>query len=358
MAGVLRPALQRILLRSWTKRAWLACLLWPISLIFQCLVWLRRQLYRRGVFKTQRVDAITIVVGNVIAGGAGKTPTVIALVQYLQAQGLRVGVVSRGYGRDDGTVCTEVLSDSRPEDAGDEPLLIRRTTLAPVFVGLTRFEAAATLLARYPLTQIIVCDDGLQHYGLYRDLEICVFDDRGCGNGWLLPAGPLRESWPRHAVVRVGQSPDRLLVLHTGSHPPFAGYTAQRSLAPFAIGRDGVRVPLEGLRTAGAKPLMALAGIAQPETFFAMLRALRLPLEKTLALSDHYKFNSASFISYGGYSLICTEKDAAKLWPLAPEALAIPLVFAPETAFFRALDAALAPLLSAKLSSAHGHPTT
>ena len=354
----MRWALQRILLRAWTGRTGLACLLWPVSLVFQCLVWLRRQLYQSGVFNSHRVDAITIVVGNVIAGGAGKTPTVIALVQHLQAQGLNLGVVSRGYGRKNSTVCVEVLRDSRPEDVGDEPLLIQRSCQVPMFVGPTRVEAATALLARHPHTRIIICDDGLQHYGLYRDLEVCVFDDRGCGNGWHLPAGPLRQSWPRHEVIRVGQSPDRLLVLHTGGQPTFAGYTALRSLAPCAVGRDGHQVPLQSLRAPGAKPLMALAGIAQPEAFFAMLRALPLPLAKTLALPDHYAFDSASIIFHGGYRLICTEKDAAKLWPLAPDALAVPLVFAPEPAFFSALDTALAPLLSAKLSSAHGHPTT
>ena len=358
MAGALRPALQRILLRAWTKRAGLACLLWPISLVVQCLVWLRRLLYQSGVLTTQRVDAIVIVVGNVIAGGAGKTPTVMALVQHLRAQGHSVGVVSRGYGRDDGAACTEVLHDSLPGNVGDEPLLIQRTCQVPVFVGPTRHTAATALLARYPETRIIVCDDGLQHYALYRDLEICVFDNRGCGNGWLLPAGPLRESWPRQAVTRVGQNPDRLLVLHTGNHPAFAGYTAQRSLAPFAVGSDGVRVPLESLQVPGTKPWMALAGIAQPESFFAMLRTLQVPVSKTLVLPDHYHFDSFSRKIHGGYRLICTEKDAAKLWPLAPDALAVPLVFVPEAAFFSALDAALAPLLSTKLSSAHGHQTT
>ena len=336
----------------------MACLLWPLSLVVQCLVWLRRQLYQHGIFKTRRVNVVTIVVGNVIAGGAGKTPTVMALVQHLQAKGLQIGVVSRGYGRKDGLRCTEVLDDSSPADVGDEPLLIRRTTRAPVFVGPTRFEAATALLARHPQIDVIVCDDGLQHYGLYRDLEVCVFDDRGCGNGWPLPAGPLRESWPRRAVARVGQSPDRLLVLHTGRTPAFAGYTAQRSLAPFAVGRDGVRVPLESLRAPDAKPLVALAGIAQPEAFFAMLRALPLPLAQTLALPDHYKFNSELSIFDGGYRLICTEKDAAKLWPLVPDALAVPLVFEPESAFFGALDAALAPMLATQLSSTHGHKTT
>lgn len=358
MAGALRPALQRILLRAWTKRAGLASLLWPISLIFQCLVWLRRQLYGWGILKTQRVDALVIVVGNVVAGGAGKTPTVMALVQHLQKQGHAVGVISRGYGRENGAQCIEVLNDARPEDVGDEPLLIRRTCSAPVFVGPARHAAATGLLASYPQTRIIVCDDGLQHYALYRDLEICVFDDRGCGNGWLLPAGPLREGWPRQAVTRVGQRADRLLVLHTGTRPAFAGYTARRSLAPFAVGHDGTRVPLKSLYAPGAKPLLALAGIAQPESFFAMLRALQVPLAQTLALPDHYQFNSESRIFGEGYRLICTEKDAAKLWPLAPDALAVPLLFEPEVSFFSALDTALSPLLSTKLSSAHGHPTT
>ena len=345
-------------MRAWTGRTWLACLLWPVSLVFQSLVGLRRRLYQHGILSTQRVDAITIVVGNVIAGGAGKTPTVMALVQHLQAQGLSVGVVSRGYGRENSSACVEVRNDARPEDVGDEPLLIQRSCQVPVFVGLTRFDAATALLARHPHTRIILCDDGLQHYGLYRDLEVCVFDDRGCGNGWHLPAGPLRESWPRRAVARVGQRPNCLLVLHTGSHPAFGGYTALRSLAPCAVGRDGQQVQLQALRAPGGKPLMALAGIAQPEVFFGMLRAIPLPLAKTLALPDHYAFDSDSIIFHGGYRLICTEKDAAKLWPLAPDALAVPLVFAPEAAFFLALDTALAPLLSAKLSSAHGHPTT
>ncbi len=358
MTGTLRHALQKTLLHAWTQRAGLAILLWPISLFFRFIVWLRRQFYVRGVFTTQHVDAVVIVVGNVIAGGAGKTPTVMALVGHLQAQGYNVGVVSRGYGRKDGSVCAEVLHDSSPNDVGDEPLLIRRNGQAPVFVGPRRHAAATALLKRYPHIQIIVCDDGLQHYGLYRDLEVCVFDDRGCGNGWLLPAGPLRESWPRHPMARAGQRPDRLLVLHTGSLPAFAGYTAQRSLAAFAVGRDGVHVPLKSLGAPGTKPLLALAGIAQPESFFAMLRDIQLPVEHTLALPDHYIFDSALRIFHEGYRVICTEKDVAKLWPLAPDALAVPLVFEPETAFFSALDAALAPLLDTKLSSAHGHQTT
>jgi tetraacyldisaccharide 4'-kinase len=326
-------------------------------LLFQTVVALRRQLYAVGIFKTQRVDALVIVVGNVVVGGAGKTPTVIALVQHLQAQGRIVGVISRGYGRA-GTNCIEVQSDSRPHIVGDEPLLIRKATHAPVFVGHTRHEAATALLARHPASEIIICDDGLQHYSLYRDLEICVFDDRGCGNGWCLPAGPLRERWPRRAVARVGQQPARLLTLHTGNDPAFAGYTAHRSLAPSVVRRDGATMLLSEFNTPDARPLVAIAGIAQPESFFSMLRARGLPLEHTIALPDHYHFDSLPSNIDEGYDIICTEKDAAKLWSIAPRAWAIPLVFQPEVAFFTALDTAIAERLAAKLSSGHGHQTT
>jgi tetraacyldisaccharide 4'-kinase len=357
MDGTWRQTLQSALLRAWLSRGPHASLLYPISLLFRALVGARRLLFAWGLLKIQRVDALVVVVGNVIAGGAGKTPTVIALVPHLQAQGYTVGVISRGYGRS-GTACTEVASDASPQLTGDEPLLIRRTTQVPVFVGPTRLTAANALLKRYPQTQIIVCDDGLQHYALYRDLEICVFDDRGCGNGWLLPAGPLREPWPRRALKQAGQADDQLLVLHTGGQPAFTGFTAQRSLAPFAQCSDGARIELRALGQPGGKPLLALAGIAQPESFFSMLRAHGLALTKTLALPDHYDFDSFPRSIYEGYSIICTEKDAAKLWSGSPGAWAVPLVFSPQSAFFDAVNERVAALMSTKLSSSHGHKTT
>ena len=357
MGGTWRQTLQSALLRAWLSHSLAASLLYPISLLFTALVWTRRQLYAWSLLKPQRINALVIVVGNVVAGGAGKTPTVIALVQHLQKQGYQVGVISRGHGRAS-RECIEVLPESAPQDTGDEPLLIRRATQAPVFVGRTRIEAATTLLKRHPLTQIIICDDGLQHYALYRDLEICVFDDRGYGNGWLLPAGPLREPWPRKPLTQAGQDDERLLVLHTGNHPAFVGFTAQRTLAPFARRGDGTTIALSALGEPGAKPLLAVAGIAQPESFFSMLRACQLPLEKTIALADHYDFDSFSRITYKGYSIICTEKDAVKLWPVAPDALAIPLVFVPQPAFIATFDARIAGLIATKLSSTHGHKTT
>ncbi|WP_295977312.1 tetraacyldisaccharide 4'-kinase [uncultured Variovorax sp.] len=316
---------------AWLHRGLLACLLWPLSLVYAALFAIRGLLYRTGWLRTERVRVPVIVVGNVIAGGAGKTPVVMAVVRHLQARGMRVGVVSRGYGRrtDD---CREVLGDSDPLDVGDEPALIHHATGAPVFVARQRIDAARALLERHPDTQVIVSDDGLQHLALARDIEICVFDDRGVGNGWRLPAGPLREAWPRRCD----------LVLHSGSRPAFAGgHTATRALSNDALGSDGKRVPLSSL---AGKPLVALAAIARPEAFFEMLRGRGLTLADAIALPDHFDFANWQPPSGTEQTLVCTEKDAVKLWRKAPNALAVPLEFLPSPQFFDALDAKLSSL--------------
>ncbi len=313
------------------RRGPLACVLWPLSLLYGAIFALRGLLYRLEWLRAERVPVPVIVVGNVIAGGAGKTPVVMAVVQHLRARGLQVGVVSRGYGRrtDD---CREVLADSDPLDVGDEPALIHHVTRAPVFVARKRIEAARALLARHPATQVIVSDDGLQHLALARDIEICVFDDRGIGNGWRLPAGPLREAWPRPVD----------LVLHSGAHPAFAsGYTAKRQLAPDALTRDGRHIPLSSLV---GQPLIALAAIARPEAFFDMLRACGLTLAETIALPDHHDFSDWQRRATADQMLVCTEKDAVKLWRKAPDALAVPLAFTPSPEFLSALDAKLSSL--------------
>lgn len=318
---------------GWLQRGVQARLLWPLSLLFGGLAALRRTLYRRGVLRTEAAGVPVVIVGNVIAGGSGKTPVVMAIVRHLAARGLRVGVVSRGYGRSTQD-CREVLDDSDPALVGDEPALIRRSTGAPVFVARRRIEAVRAQLARHPSTQVIVSDDGLQHLALARDVEICVFDDRGIGNGWLLPAGLLREPWPRPCD----------LVLHTGEHPAFAGFRARRRLADHALGRDGSRVPLASL---AGRPLVAVAAIAKPEGFFDMLRARGVRPAQCIALPDHDDFSRWNPPGGSGQLLLCTEKDAVKLWRKAPAALAVPLVFEPEPGFFAALDA--------KLSSSDGH---
>lgn len=373
----------RVLMQAWRRRGLLAWLLWPVSLLFGALVTLRRALYRLGVFQVQRVAVPVIVVGNVVAGGAGKTPVVMALVQHWQARGLRVGVVSRGYGRRTQD-CREVHDHSPAAEVGDEPALVKRITSAPVFVAPQRFEAASALLARYPQTDLIVCDDGLQHHALYRDLEVCVFDDRGIGNGWLLPAGPLREPWPRnagcstpwlrgaqHSKPRLhgsdhevsGDAPGpATLVLHSGAQPAFEGFTAPRQLADYAVRADGTRLALSTLTQPGSPPVLALAAIAQPGAFFAMLRDRGVPLTRTLALPDHYDFDSWKHPDDNDYTLVCTEKDAVKLWHHEPDALAVPLHVSLEPAFVATLERMLRSQLGAKLSSAnehtHGHTTS
>jgi len=329
------PALQR----AWLRRGALARLLWPFSLLFGALAGLRRAAYRRRLLMSERVAVPVVVVGNVVAGGSGKTPVVMALVEHLRSRGLAAGVVSRGYGRTTSD-CREVRSDSRAGEVGDEPLLVAQSCGVPVFVASNRVQAARALLAAHPTTRVIVSDDGLQHYRLERDVEICVFDERGTGNGWLLPAGPLRELWPR-AVD---------LVLCTGAAAGIAGFEIRRRLAPVARRADGTLIALAALKD---RPLRALAGIAKPEAFFAMLRAEGLQLAQTVALPDHHDFSDAP-VSDDGYDLICTEKDAVKLWPLRPQAWAVPLLLAVEPEFWTAFDR----LLDAKLSSAHGPQTS
>jgi tetraacyldisaccharide 4'-kinase len=319
--------------RAWLERGAVARLLWPLSRLFGVLAALRRALYRVGWLRTERASVPVVVVGNVVAGGAGKTPVVMAIVEHLRARGVRAGVISRGHGRRT-TDCREVRDDSDPRDVGDEPALVRRSTRAPVFVAARRIDAARALTAKYPDVRVIVCDDGLQHLALARDIEVCVFDDRGIGNGWLLPAGPLREPWPRACD----------LVLHTGARPAFAGFTARRSLAESAVSADGATVPLAALV---GRPLIAVAGIAKPDAFFQMLRDQGLVLARCIALPDHHDFDDWTRVATADATVLCTEKDALKLWHRQPDALAVPLRFEPAPAFLSALDA--------KLSSLDGH---
>ena len=187
---MLRAAIERA---WWLPQATLwSRLLGPLAALYRLLWRGRAWLYRSGARRAAAVGVPVVVVGNLVVGGAGKTPTVIALVRALRQRGWTPGVVSRGYGSRDGHA-REVRPDSRVDDSGDEPLLIRLRSGAPVWVGRDRVEAARRLLAANPQVDLIVADDGLQHLPLARDLQIVVFDERGIGNGRLLPAGPLRE---------------------------------------------------------------------------------------------------------------------------------------------------------------------
>ena len=340
MAGT---AWQRVLVGSWARRGPLAWLLAPLALAYAAGVRVRWALYRRRLLRVDRVAVPVIVVGNVVAGGGGKTPLVIAIVRHLQHQGLQVGVVSRGYGRH-GTDCRQVSDSSTARDAGDEPLLIRQSTGAPVFVAARRIDAARALLQQYPGTHVLICDDGLQHLQLHRDIEICVFGPGGIGNGWVLPAGPLREPWPRAVDLTVAE----------GSTPTASAWQVQRRFAGQAVRADGSKSDLQSLRTS---PVWAVAAIAHPDAFFAMLRHAGIPLAGTTALPDHDDFTATGWLPPASQTLVCTEKDAVKLWAHRPDAWALPLVLDLPDGFWTQLDLLLAARGVPKLSSAHGHTT-
>ena len=343
----------KLLQNAWRTRGLLACLLWPVSRIYGLLVKTRRQLYRSAFFSSEKLPVPVLVVGNVVAGGAGKTPLVIALVQHHQQRGLKVGVLSRGYGRNRST-CQEVLADTPVSESGDEPALIKRATGAAVFVASSRVEAAHALLRAYPAIDLLICDDGLQHYALQRDVEIAVFDDRGVGNGWLLPAGPLREAWPDRLHTGIN------LVLHTGQTPAFKGFVGLRQLSDHAVAADGEVFSLDSLR---GQKVAALAAIANPAAFFDMLVARGLTLNQTFSLPDHHDFSDYKPAVDPDTVLLCTEKDGVKLFGLPSMAkfrvLAVPLRFSPEPAFMTAVDALVAPLVAVSpnspLPSIHGY---
>lgn len=301
-------SLSQRLQRAWLRRGLLAYLLAPVSVVFCLLVHTRRGLYRAGVFRSQRLPVPLVIVGNLVVGGAGKTPTVLALVQRLRAAGWRPGVISRGHGRR-GDGILDVQPDTAAADCGDEPLLLRLRAAVPVVVGRDRWAAGMELLRRHPQVDVIVCDDGLQHLRLARDVQVLVFDERGAGNGWLLPAGPLREPLPPRI-------PPRSLVLYNAAAPSTAlpGTAGRRLLTgatSLADWWDGVPTSGPALRALAGKPLLAVAGIAQPTRFFCMLGDAGLTVD-ILALPDHHDYATLPWPP-DTPDVVLTEKDAVKL---------------------------------------------
>jgi tetraacyldisaccharide 4'-kinase len=260
-----------------------------------------------------------------------------------------VGVISRGYGRP-GHEVHEVTANSSPQDAGDEALLIARRCQVPVVVGADRPAAGRWLLQRHPETDVILSDDGLQHLALQHDLALCVFDERGLGNGWMFPAGPLREPWPRpHRVPQwlLYSVPEATLA---NRRPDGQAFVLERRLAEFAYNAAGEKRSLSHWQSHACH---ALAAIAKPEAFFNMLKQQGLQLKATLALPDHDPLANLPASLGDGSDWLCTEKDASKLWKAHPQAWAVPLEVALPAEFLAELEAAL----EAKLSSSHGHKT-
>ncbi|MEO7495187.1 MAG: tetraacyldisaccharide 4'-kinase [Massilia sp.] len=290
--------------RAWSARGPLACALWPVSLLFGALAALRRALFRTGLMASQRLPVPVVVVGNIFIGGTGKTPFTIWLVQTLRAAGFHPGVISRGHGGE-GAV-QPVGADANPQQVGDEPLLIALRAQCPVMVGRERAAAGCALLAAHPEVDLIISDDCLQHYALQRDVEIILFDTRGAGNGWLLPAGPLREPVSRRrdfTIVNGAELPGGI-----GGTPyrmQLAGQVAERLL------RRDEQIALSALAAQPATRIVAAAGIGNPGRFFAMLRAAGLRFDE-LALPDHHDFLDQPFARLDADVILITEKDAVK----------------------------------------------
>lgn len=308
LMSVVSAALQR----AWWRPApgLLAISLWPLSLLYQTLGGLHR--WRWRLWPEAALPVPVLVVGNLVVGGAGKTPSVIAVVACLKAAGWHPGVISRGYGRRQDAVLA-VTTDADAADCGDEPLLIHRRTGAPTWVGRDRLAAARALLAAHPDVDVLVADDGLQHPRLRRHLQVLVFDRRGIGNGLCLPAGPLRQA-------AAAQVPPRSLVLYNADAPSMSwpGALAQRGLSgalPWAAWQAGEPASAARLETlvqrSRQRPVLAVAGLAEPARFFDMLRALGLRIN-ALPLPDHHSFRPLPWPS-GTPDVLLTEKDAVKL---------------------------------------------
>ena len=339
---------EAILTRAWIRRGILAWLLWPISLLFHLLTAFRRSLFRSGVLKTTRLPVPVIVVGNVFIGGTGKTPLVIWLADALRQSGHAPGIISRGHGAAS-NVPRLVQSDSPPEVVGDEPLLIAQRTRVPVAVGRNRPSAARTLLDVYPEVDVIISDDGLQHYALERDIEIVLFDARGAGNGWLLPAGPLREPASRRrdfTVINADRVSPGMPADAVRMH--LAGEIAERLIDRSQ--RVALRSLPEFAGADGAPRIVAAAGIGNPARFFAMLRGAGLRFEE-MPLPDHYSFEQNVFAGLPADIILITEKDAVKCSRIDTLKTDPRLWVVPVTAH---IDGALAEKLLEKL---RGYPT-
>jgi tetraacyldisaccharide 4'-kinase len=305
-----RAGIEAGLARLWWQpgRLGAAQLLRPLAWCHAGATALRRAAYRSGWLRALHASVKVVVVGNLVAGGAGKTPTVIALVHALRRAGWTPGVISGGHGRD-GSDTMEVTHHSSARQAGDEPLLICLRTGAPTWVARRRIDAARALCAAHQEVDVLLADDGLQHLQLARDAQVIVFDERGIGNGLQLPAGPLRQPQARRV-------PPHTHVLYNAprASTPWPGAIAPRALGGAVLLQDwcaGVPATLAALHALRDRPLLAAAGMAAPQRFFQMLREAGLRFD-ALPLPDHFPFDSMPWPADVADVLV-TEKDAVKL---------------------------------------------
>lgn len=335
---------------SWLQRQWQRLTPWhlvllPLGILFWLVAALRRSLYRAGLLPTVRLRVPVVVVGNISVGGTGKTPLVLWLADFLRQHGFRPGIISRGYGGGADRVMA-VDAGSDPAMVGDEPLLLAKKSACPVWIGRDRVAAGEALLSAHPECDVLLSDDGLQHYRLGRNVEIVVVDaERRFGNGLIMPAGPLREGVSRlrtvDAVVANGVS------LRLGV--PLANEFEMRLQGRvfYNLRNPELHVEADALR---GKKLHALAGIGNPGRFFAHLRGLGLEFEEH-AFPDHCVYRPEDLRYDGADALLMTEKDAVKC-----------VDFAAENYWVLAVDAVLPPafgqMMVQKLRDIDGRKTT
>ncbi len=307
-------------LREWQRNSPWQLLLRPLSWLFSLIVFVRRRMFQAGVLKSSRLPVPTIVVGNITVGGTGKTPLVLALVGQLGRAGRRCGIVTRGYRRAGGSAASrdtfQVAPGAHHSSFGDEAMLLADRSGVPVFAGADRAAAGRALLSSHPEVDTIICDDGLQHYALARDIELCVVDGaRGFGNGCLLPAGPLREPVSRLESVSA-------IVVHTtepasdilATIPMEVPHHAMRLGHEVFVDIGGSRAlsPEKAATEFSGKRVTALAGTGHPARFFGHLRSLGVSLQDTRAFPDHHPYTAEDIAGIDAEIILMTEKDAVK----------------------------------------------
>lgn len=302
-------------MNNWFQKQWSSYGLWhilliPLSWIFSVIINVRKYLYSLGWLESTRLSVPVIVVGNITVGGTGKTPMVIWLADQLKLAGFTPGIISRGYG---GTskLATAVFANSNPQQVGDEPVLIAKRTACPMFVGASRAVAGQALLKANPQCNIIISDDGLQHYALQRDVEIVLINSSlQFGNQLLLPAGPLREKLSRlqcvDAIVDSGRGADFGYLFKDELPPVFNMQVQGENFESL----DGSK-PTQAAGCFSNKNIIAIAGIGNPERFFNQLSALGLQFDRKV-FADHYQFIAQDLTQFLGKTILMTEKDAVK----------------------------------------------
>ena len=338
--------MQHRLFKLWYEEPPRLSALQPLSWLYGGVVSVRRTAYKRGWRQSHAIARPVVVIGNLTVGGTGKTPLTIWLADHLRQRGLEVGLVSRGYGREQRGLRV-VTADSSWQEVGDEPLILQRRTGCMTVVSSDRVAGAQELVARG--ANVILADDGLQHLRMRRDCELVVVDGaRGFGNGRVLPAGPLRESGSR------ARSVDALVVNGGTPGEPLRGVPAELAAAALRmrlvaaearqVGEAGQTQPLETFR---GRPVHAIAGIGNPQRFFADLRALGLEVLEH-PFPDHHAFAAADLDFGDGLAVLMTEKDAVKCRAIAgPRLWYVPV----EAAFSEADSRRLLDLVTAKIDS-------